>query len=270
MWRIVRIVACLFFLALGLDTAAAAGCDDAAIAVTGARALDGDTFRTDDGQEWRLAGVLAPKRGDGARAPLDAGDGRRSRASPADDAQAALDALVLRRALRLIPVGAAADRHARRLAIARDASCRSLAERLLADGHARVYPTFVTRSLVPPLYAAEAMARAATRGLWADSRYRLLHPSEIGARFDSYVVVEERPQSVITGRAGTTLSFGDDRRRDFGVTIEPKVRKLLAAAGLEPAVLVGRRIRVRGWLRNRGGVPVIELAVPEQLEVVER
>jgi len=66
------------------------------------------------------------------------------------------------------------------------------------------------------------------------------------------------------------LVFGDDRRRDFGVTIAPRVRKLLKAAQRDPTGLVGRQVRVRGWLRNRGGAPVIELGVPEQLEAVER
>jgi hypothetical protein len=28
-------------------------------------------------------------------------------------------------------------------------------------------------------------------------------------------------------------------------------------------------VRVRGWLRNRLGAPAIDLAVPEQLEVIE-
>lgn len=257
------------------QTAAADGCKDAsATSSVGVRAVDGDTFQTEDGQEWRLAGVLAPKRGDGARAPAgihdDADRGTtRPRGSPADAAQIALETLVMRQPLWLTPVGATVDRYGRRLAIARDATCRPLAERLLAAGHVRVYPTVVTRTLAPSLYAAEVTARAAAHGLWADVRYRLLRSSEIGTRYDSYVVVEDRPVSVITSRGGTTLMFGQDQRRDFGVTIAPKVRKLMTTAGFEPAVLVGRQVRVRGWLRNRGGAPVIELVVPEQLEVVE-
>ena len=36
-----------------------------------------------------------------------------------------------------------------------------------------------------------------------------------------------------------------------------------AAAGLEPKKLAGRRVRVRGWIEERGG-PWIEAARPEQ------
>ncbi len=256
--------------------AVAQGCGDArATSVVGLDAVDGDTFRTIDGHEWRLAGVMAPKRSDGARAPRSADepgdrDSGRPRGSPADAARAALDALVARQTLWLAEVSETADRYERRLAVARDATCGSLAGRLLAAGHLRVYPTFATRALAPDLHEAEAGARTVSRGLWADVRYRVLPAAEVGGRFDSYVVVEDRPVSAHDTRAGTVLVFGPEMRRDFGVTIAPKVRKLMRAAGRDPASLVGRQVRVRGWLRNRGGAPVIELAVPEQLEVVER
>lgn len=256
--------------------AAAEDCGDAgARAAIGARVIDGDTFVTEDGGEWRLAGVLAPKRGDGARAPAGApddadGNADRPRGSPADAAHGALAAMVVRQPLWLTPVGDTVDRYGRRLAVARDAACRSMAERLLAAGHVRVYPTVVTRMLAPALYAAEASARVPARGVWADGRYRVLRSSDIGALSDAYVVVEDRPVSVITARGGTTLVFGPDPQRDFGVTIAPKVRTLMKTAGSEPAVLVGRQVRVRGWLRRRGGAPVIDLMVAEQLEVVER
>ncbi len=271
------LVALFMFAALGLPTgpAAADGCDEAgAVAGTGVRAIDGDTFVTADGQEWRLAGVLAPKRGDGARTPARLRDDARRgdpgpRGSPADAASAALEAIVARQPLWLTPVGDTVDRYGRRLVVVRDADCRSVAERLLAAGHARVYPTVVTRTLAPSLYAAEAAARAAVRGLWADSRYRPLRSSDIGTLYDTYVVVEDRPIAVVATRGSTTLVFGQDQRRDFGVTIAAKVRKLMTTAGREPAVLVGRQVRVRGWLRQRGGMPVIDLVVLEQLEVVE-
>jgi len=259
-------------LGVQIGPAAADGCGDAgASAGVGIRAIDGDTFVTEDGREWRLAGVLAPKRGDGARAPVPDDAARsadRSQGSPADAAHDALAAIVTRQSLWLTPIGDTVDRYGRRLAAVRDATCRSVAERLLAAGHGRVYPTVVTRTLAPVLYGAEASARTAARGLWADGRYRLLRSSDIGTLYDAYVVVEDRPVSVITARGGTTLVFGEDARRDFGVTIAPKVRTLLKTAGFEPAVLVGRQVRVRGWLRRRGGAPVIDLMVPEQLEVV--
>jgi endonuclease YncB( thermonuclease family) len=263
--------------------AAAQGCgDERARSAVGAAALDGDTFRTADGQEWRLAGVLAPKRSDGARAAPrlppggdTAGTGDDTagtapgRGSPADAPRAALDRLVRRQALWLTPADDAADRYGRRLAVVRDAACGAVAERLLAAGHLRVYPAAATRSLAAALYTAEAQAMGARRGLWADSRYRVLSAAQVRGRFDSFAVVADRVLSVRAMRALTVVSFGPDAGRDFGMTIEPRVRKLLRAAGTDPASLVGRRVRVRGWLRNRLGAPAIDLAVPEQLEVIE-
>jgi hypothetical protein len=41
------------------------------------------------------------------------------------------------------------------------------------------------------------------------------------------------------------------------------------AAGLEPAKLAGRRIRVRGFIERRGG-PRIEASRPEQIELTDR
>jgi hypothetical protein len=45
-------------------------------------------------------------------------------------------------------------------------------------------------------------------------------------------------------------------------------RKLFRGAGVDPAGLDGRRIRVRGWLRSRNG-PMIEATHPEQIELLD-
>jgi endonuclease YncB( thermonuclease family) len=270
-----RIVAALLLaLCVGATPVqSAGGCGEAtAIAAVGQAALDGDTMRTDDGREWRLAGVLAPKRGDGAR--TSAGDDdparrvQRPRGSPADAARIALETMILRQTLWLIAMGDSQDRHGRRVASVLDASCQSIAQRLLASGHVRVYPTVATRSLAAALYRTEAAARAELRGLWTDPRYRLLAPGETAGKVDSYVVVEGPVVAVSVLRSATMVTFGADRSRDFAVAIEPRVRKLLLPAGLDPAGWAGRTLRVRGWLRQKGGAPVIDLVVPEQVEVV--
>ena len=41
-----------------------------------------------------------------------------------------------------------------------------------------------------------------------------------------------------------------------------------AAAGVEPKALEGRRIRVRGWIEQRGG-PIVMAEAPEQIELIE-
>ncbi|QQS14599.1 MAG: thermonuclease family protein [Rhodospirillales bacterium] len=232
----------------------------------------------EDGQEWRLAGVVAPKRGDGARPPPraegtppgpsadDDRGGRRATASPADAARAALDALVTGRRVWLRATGDSVDRHGRRFAIARTEDCAPLDEALLGAGHLRVYPVAAAAAEIPRLLRAEAAARADARGLWGDPRYALRRPGELARQLDSFVVVEGRVSGVDGGRGRARLAFGDD----FNVTIEARVRRMLTARGIDPAALAGRAVRVRGWLRARDGVAAIDLTTADQLEIAER
>ena len=63
-------------------------------------------------------------------------------------------------------------------------------------------------------------------------------------------------------------NFGRRWTRDFTVTIPKRHRREFAAAGVDPKKLEGHRIRVRGWIEQRGG-PVIEAEAPEQIEFAE-
>jgi hypothetical protein len=65
------------------------------------------------------------------------------------------------------------------------------------------------------------------------------------------------------------VNFGRRWSEDFTVTVSKRHERSFAAAGLEPKKLENRRIRVRGWIEERGG-PWIEAIRPEQIEIVER
>jgi hypothetical protein len=52
------------------------------------------------------------------------------------------------------------------------------------------------------------------------------------------------------------------------VTILRRLGKAFTTAGVEPKKLEGRRIRVRGWVEQRGG-PIITAETPEQIEVLD-
>ena len=65
------------------------------------------------------------------------------------------------------------------------------------------------------------------------------------------------------------INFGRRWSQDFAVTILKRNQRTFSAAGLEPDKLTGRRIRVRGWIEERGG-PRVEAASPAQIEVAER
>ena len=63
------------------------------------------------------------------------------------------------------------------------------------------------------------------------------------------------------------VNFGRRWSEDFTVTIAKRNERAFSAAGLEPKSLSGRRVRIRGWIEERGG-PWVEAARPEQIEVV--
>jgi len=70
--------------------------------------------------------------------------------------------------------------------------------------------------------------------------------------------------------SGATIyvNFGRRWTRDFTVIILKRVSRAFTAAGVEPKQLEGHRIRVRGWIEQRGG-PVISAEAPEQIEVLD-
>jgi hypothetical protein len=54
---------------------------------------------------------------------------------------------------------------------------------------------------------------------------------------------------------------------DFTVTIPLRLQRAFAAADVESKKLEGRRIRVCGWIEQRGG-PIIAAEAPEQIELI--
>jgi endonuclease YncB( thermonuclease family) len=222
--------------------------------------VDGDTLRIADGREVRLVGLQAPK------LPL----GRKGfRAWPlADAAKAALARLALGRRLRLAYGGRRIDRHRRILAHLEDADGTWIQAALLARGMARVYTFRDNRTAVRAMYRVEAMARRARRGIWGHRFYRVRAPAELPRAIGSFQVVEGRVRAVATVRGTTYLNFGADWRTDFTIMLRGRSRKLFRGAGVDPAGLDGRRIRVRGWLRSRNG-PMIEATHPEQIELLD-
>lgn len=71
--------------------------------------------------------------------------------------------------------------------------------------------------------------------------------------------------------SGSTIyvNFGRRWTRDFTVTIRRRLQRAFTTAGVEPKKLEARRIRVRGWIEQRGG-PVIEAEAPEQIEFADQ
>ena len=229
-----------------------------------AAVIDGDTVRLQNGKsDIRLVGIQAPK------LPL----GRKGFAKwpRADEAKAALEDLVKGQRVTLRLGANPQDRNGRTLAHLVRADGLWIQEEMLRRGMARVYTFPDNRQLAPELFAAEATARAAQRGIWSDAYYavRSADPEKLAADKGTFQVIEGRIVDAANVRGRVFFNFGADFRTDFTAVIAPDVMALFKASGLAPVALKGKAVRVRGYLRNYNG-PTTDITHPEQIEVLER
>ena len=183
-----------------------------------------------------------------------------------------MQALVAGRPLRLARLGAESDRYGRLVAFAyAGETAQSLQVALLEQGQARVSARVGDKACADALLAAERSARAAGRGLWADPNFAPLQAenlTRLQAEKGHFALIEGKVLSVRESGATIYVNFGRRWTRDFTVTILKRQQRTFAAAGLEPKRLEGRRIRVRGWIEQRGG-PIVAAEAPEQIELVD-
>ena len=208
------------------------------------RAATGAGIVLEDGRTVRLAGIEVP-----GEAALPAGT-----------------ALVLKR------LGVAeTDRYGRLTAhvFIGDGPERWFQADLVRRGLARV-ARVGDASCARTLFAAEQVARAAKLGLWAEPYYVMTKaedPAEVLRSRGRFTLVEGKVASVRESGGTIYVNFGRRWSEDFTVTIAKRNERAFSAAGLEPKTLAGRRVRIRGWIEERGG-PWVEAARPEQIEVV--
>ena len=215
--------------------------------------IDARSFRLEDGREVRLAGIepVASDKAAANRAP-------------------ALAAILTGREVTLRGEDDTPDRYGRQPAfVFLVASETSVQAELLARGEALVSGTVTDKECAAVLTAAEAAARQARRGIWADPAAikNAESPGDILAGIGRFTVVEGKVLSVRQAGATTYLNFGRNWTRDFAVTISRRMLAAFEAAGMVPKSLENKRIRVRGWVEARGG-PRIEVLRVGQIELL--
>jgi hypothetical protein len=177
--------------------------------------------------------------------------------------------------LKRLAATAETDRYGRLAAhvfINEDGGDRWLQSDLVGRGLARVSPRVGDTACAKALWAREQSARTGKLGLWGEPYYvmgKAEEPREVLKQRGRFALVEGKVLSVRESGATIYVNFGRRWSEDFTVTIAKRNEKLFAAAGLTPKTLDGRRVRVRGWIEERGG-PWVEAARPEQIEVLER
>src|SRR5580698_62104 len=255
--RLVTISASALAAIVTLASASAAPCtfelrdEGRVMAVTDAR-----SFRLEDGRDVRLAGIEP--------------------AFPAEtevaaERQRALTTILAGRDVRLGGEDDTPDRYGRQTAFVWLLPDETLVQReLLARGEAIVSADVSDKECAAALLAAEAGAREAKRGSWADASVikNTESPGDILAGIGRFALVEGKVLSVRQAGATTYLNFGRNWTRDFAVTIPKRALANLAAAGLEPKALEYKRIRVRGVVEARTG-PRIEVVRAGQIELLK-
>lgn len=219
-----------------------------------AAVTDARSFRLEDGRDIRLGGIEP--------------------AFPAETAterQRALTAILAGRDVRLRGENDTPDRYGRQTAFVWLLPDETLVQfELLTQGEAIVSADVNDRECAAALLAAEASAREAKRGIWADPAVikNTESPGDILAGVGRYMLVEGKVLSVRQAGAITYLNFGRNWTRDFAVTIPRRALASMAAAGLEPKALEYKRIRIRGVVEARTG-PRIEVVRAGQIELLK-
>jgi endonuclease YncB( thermonuclease family) len=170
-----------------------------------AAVVDARSFRLEDGREVRLAGIepAFPER------------------SAAEHRQA-LTKMLTGRDVEVRGDDDTPDRYGRQPGFVWLLPDQTLAQReLLAQGEALVSATVNDRECAATLLAAEAAAREAKRGIWADPAAikNTESPGGILAGIGRFTLVEGKVLSVRQAGATTYLNFGRNWTRDFAVTI---------------------------------------------------
>ncbi|ODT82287.1 MAG: nuclease (SNase) [Pelagibacterium sp. SCN 64-44] len=252
---------------MGVDPAAA--CAGLRMAPGGlvTEVVDGDTVLLDSGLVVRLVGMQAPK------LPLEREDYPTWPLAP--EAKAALEALVLGRAVTLGYGGEEKDRYGRALAhlFTADGPEPGWAQlQMVEGGWARVYSFPDNRRCLDQLFAGEVRARAMRLGIWADPYYSVRaadNPGELLGRVGDYELVEGRVLLADRNGPRVYLNFGRVWKEDFTAVIEAPALRMFERDGFDPLTLDGALVRIRGWVDERDG-PRIEVTHPEQIEVLAR
>jgi len=155
------------------------------------------------------------------------------------------------------------------------------AEHLLAKGLALLLPE--SGQQISHLFEAENQAIENRLGLWADrtakgsyfvvandahlGKTKAVRAPDVADAIGRFVVVEGMIKSIEHQEWRTYLNFGSDWRSDFTIALDDEIRQAFAGSEISQDHLgewIGRRMRVRGVVENRGG-PYIALINPDWL-----
>lgn len=219
-----------------------------------ASAVTASSFRTKDGQEIRLAGVIGPGE-DGSPASPEILAAARSALSTA------LEAGDLRLAVVGIP-----DRY-QRVAAQLFAGGMWVQQRMLRDGLVRVDPGRLGGTCSGPLFAAEHLAMDAHAGYWGNGRFRLRTPDEVTKSAGRFEIVDGEVWRSRDLKGRQIIDFRN--ASSFEVAVPSQAVQALRQIHVDLRRLRGKTIRVRGWI-GLDDRPMMEISTPAALQIIQK
>ena len=219
-----------------------------------ASALTASSFRSRDGHEIRLAGVIGPVE-DGSPASPEILAAARSNLA------AMLKGHDVRLSVLNIP-----DRY-QRVTAQVFADGIWLQQAMLRSGLVRVDPARSGGLCDRALYSAEREGIDSRAGHWGDGLFRLKTPDEVTKSRARFEIVEGEVWRSLNVRGRQIIEFRN--ASSLQIAVQPQTVRALRFAHVDLRRLRGKTIRVRGWigLDNR---PVMEISKPAALELVQK
>lgn len=213
---------------------------------------DGDTVKLADGRRLRLIGINTPE---------IAHDGGRSQPL-AVRARSVLAELVDHKPVDLQPGTQSRDHYGRLLAHAFLADGTNVAVRLLQEGLA-------TTLVVPPntwglscYWRIETTAREAGRGLWALPAYQGIAGEDLDPATRGFRIVYGRVQEIRSSRYSVWLDL------EGPLVIHTSRKDLAYFDPGFPEMLAGKRVEVRGWIKEDKRGLRVNVRHPAALQVL--
>src|SRR5438874_6700146 len=216
-------------------------------------AVSASSFRTADGRELILSGVIGPGE-DGEILSGDASRGAR------DTLASVLSGRHLSIAIARNP-----DRY-RRLPVELFADSAWIQEAMVRQGWLRVSADQQPGACAAPLLAAENQAITARAGHWGDGAYRLRTPDQLSGREGRFETLEGEVWRVRLLRGAAVIEFANASSLQLNV-LAPAVRQFRSTR-FDIRRLRDRTIRVRGWI-DLGGRPSMDISNPALIEIRE-
>jgi endonuclease YncB( thermonuclease family) len=155
------------------------------------------------------------------------------------------------------------NRHGNYTAQVKTESGQWLQQLILEAGLAYIYPNNDT--MLKEMQNAEQQARSNKIGLWQNQSILTTNEAieKVAEYKGKFTIVEGEIFAIKKAKDKTYINFDTDWKTDFSIGISKENTKDFGKI----TDLVGKKIRVRGWLESYNG-PFIEVYQPEQLEIL--